>query len=191
MRITGGAARGIGLKVPKGDATRPATDKLRLAVFSSLGDIVAGARFADLFAGSGAYGLEAWSRGASGGVFVEKDRRTAGLLAENIAAVAKSARADAASLRVVTADVTSLWIRPGEAGAHDLIFIDPPYGEIPRLWIPVFARAGELLKPGDAGLVVFELPANLHPPPAPGWRELRRLDAGGGQPTASFWARIV
>ena len=67
VRISGGAARGIELLVPKGDTVRPATDGMRQAVFSSLGARVAGARFVDLFAGSGAYGLEAFSRGASGG----------------------------------------------------------------------------------------------------------------------------
>jgi hypothetical protein len=69
MRISGGAARGAVLAVPKGDAVRPATDGMRQAVFSALGARLAGARFADLFAGSGGYGLEAWSRGAAGGVY--------------------------------------------------------------------------------------------------------------------------
>ena len=90
MRITGGQARGIPLTLPKGDRVRPATDALRQAVFSSLAARVPGARFLDLFAGSGAYGLEALSRGASGGVFVEKDARTAGFIRDNITAVCKS-----------------------------------------------------------------------------------------------------
>ena len=67
MRITGGSARGIPLSLPKGDAVRPATDALRQAVFSSLAARVPGTRFLDLFAGSGAYGLEALSRGAKYG----------------------------------------------------------------------------------------------------------------------------
>ena len=79
MRITGGLARSIPLILPKGDAVRPATDALRQAVFSSLAARVAGARFLDLFAGSGAYGLEALSRGASSGVFVEKRRAHGGV----------------------------------------------------------------------------------------------------------------
>ena len=68
MRISGGAARGIQLAVPKGDAVRPATDGMRQGVFSSLAGLIPGAQFLDLFAGSGAYGLEALSRGAAGGV---------------------------------------------------------------------------------------------------------------------------
>src|SRR5438045_2769775 len=94
MRISGGLARGIPLEVPKGNAVRPATDGLRQAVFSSLAARVSGAWFADLFAGSGAYGLEAFSRGAAGGVFVEKNAKAAACLRKNITAVCKSAARD-------------------------------------------------------------------------------------------------
>src|SRR3954454_24471036 len=90
MRISGGAARGITLVTPKGDAVRPATDGMRQAVFSSLGARVAGARFLDLFAGSGAYGLEALSRGAIAGTFVEQNGKAVACLRQNIAAVCKS-----------------------------------------------------------------------------------------------------
>ena len=91
MRISGGAARGVTLQVPKGDLTRPATDGMRQAVFSSLAARLPDARFVDLFAGSGAYGLEAFSRGAAGGVFVEQNAKAAACIRKNIAAVAKSA----------------------------------------------------------------------------------------------------
>src|SRR3954471_22722366 len=106
MRITGGVARGIPLALPKGDSVRPATDALRQAVFSSLAARVPGARFLDLFAGSGAYGLEAFSRGAEGGVFVEKNARTADFIRRNITAVCKSLGRDEAGLQVVAADAT-------------------------------------------------------------------------------------
>jgi len=69
---------------------RPATDGLRQAVFSSIAARVPGAQFLDLFAGSGAYGLEALSRGAAGGIFVEKNAKAAGCLRHNLAAVCKS-----------------------------------------------------------------------------------------------------
>src|SRR3954465_11512303 len=98
MRITGGIARGIPLVVPKGDAVRPATDAMRQAVFSSLGARTVGARFLDLFAGSGADGLEALSRGAAGGVFVEQNAKAVACLRQNIAAVCKSLRRDEAGL---------------------------------------------------------------------------------------------
>src|SRR5471030_2715621 len=104
MRISGGAARGITLVAPKGDAVRPATDGLRQAVFSSLGARVAGARFLDLFAGSGAYGLEALSRGATGGVFVESNHRAVGCLRKNLSAVCKSLGRDESDLAVLELD---------------------------------------------------------------------------------------
>lgn len=189
MRITGGAARGITLKTPPGDATRPATDKLRLAVFSSLGDRVVGVRFADLFAGTGSYGLEAWSRGAASGVFVERHRPTAALLSENAAAVARSARVEPSAVRVVACDVVADWIQPEDQGSCELVFVDPPYAEITRLWEKVFALADRLLAPSETARVVFEVPANLHLPSPAGWEMTRRLDAGGGQPTATFWRR--
>src|SRR2546422_8173799 len=86
MRISGGVARGIPLVVPKGDAVRPATDGALQAVFSSLGARVTGARFLDLFAGIGAYGLEALSRGTAGGGFVEQNPKAAARVRQNIAA---------------------------------------------------------------------------------------------------------
>src|SRR5690625_7617635 len=89
MRITGGGARGISLLTAKGSGVRPATDRLRESVFSSLGSFVQNAQFIDLFAGSGAYGLEAWSRGAVGGYFVEKDRNSLRFLTQTIASVVR------------------------------------------------------------------------------------------------------
>ena len=124
MRITGGQARGIPLTLPKGDSVRPATDALRQAVFSSLAARVAGVRFLDLFAGSGAYGLEALSRGATGGVFVEKNAKTAEFIHRNMMAVCKSLGRTTDGLRVITADATST-LPAGET--PDLVFIDPPY----------------------------------------------------------------
>jgi 16S rRNA (guanine(966)-N(2))-methyltransferase RsmD len=75
MRIIAGAAKGRRLASPQGGATRPLTDRVREALFSSLGSEVIGARVLDLYAGSGSVGLEALSRGAASVVFVERDRR--------------------------------------------------------------------------------------------------------------------
>src|SRR3954462_8903224 len=104
MRISGGVARGIQLVTPKGDATRPATDGMRQGVFSSLGAAVVGARFLDLFAGSGAYGLEAISRGAAGGVFVEQNGKAAGCVRQNLVAVCKSAGREVRDYSVLQTD---------------------------------------------------------------------------------------
>ncbi|MBI2815065.1 MAG: RsmD family RNA methyltransferase [Opitutae bacterium] len=182
MRITGGQARGIPLVLPKGDAVRPATDAMRQAVFSSLAAHVPGARFLDLFAGSGAYGLEALSRGATGGIFVEKDARTAGFIRQNIAAVCKSLQRDTAGLQVVTADATT--VLPG--AAPDLVFIDPPYGQISGLAPKLFARlTGWLVAKPDA-LIVFEMPGELELTPA-GWTCVKRLGKGTRQPTVAIF----
>src|SRR3954470_14415206 len=108
MRISGGIARGITLAVPKGGQVRPATDGLRQAVFSSLGERVVAARFLDLFAGSGAYGLEALSRGAAGGVFVEQNHRATACLRENISAVCKSLGRGEQDLVVLQADARTV-----------------------------------------------------------------------------------
>jgi 16S rRNA (guanine966-N2)-methyltransferase len=185
MRITGGLARGIPLALPKGDAVRPATDAMRQAVFSSLASRIEGARFWDLFAGSGAYGLEALSRGAVGGVFVERDARTAGFIRQNLAAVCKSLGRDASGVHVVTGDATSL-TPPGDA--PDLVFIDPPYGQIPEVGPRLFARLDHLLAAQADPLVVFEMPGECELAPT-GWTCARRLGKGARQPTVAIFRK--
>ena len=185
MRISGGVARGIPLVVPKGDAVRPATDGMRQAVFSSLGARVPGARFLDLFAGSGAYGLEALSRGAAGGTFVEKNAKAAACVRQNIAAVCKSlGRAEGDGLTLMHADALTAPL--GEA--PDLVFIDPPYEIIPTVAPVLFARLAELLAAKPEALVVFEAPGEIELAPA-GWFLRKRLGKGRGQPTVMFFAR--
>ena len=185
MRISGGAARGIPLTVPKGDAVRPATDGMRQAVFSSLGARVGGARFLDLFAGSGAYGLEALSRGAAGGTFVEKNAKAIACLRQNIAAVCKSLRRDPADVAVVQADARGIAIDASRA-VPDLVFIDPPYEIIPEIAPTLFARLSEVLAPNAEAIVVFELPGELQLAPE-GWTLLKRLGKGARQPTVAFF----
>ena len=184
VRISGGVARGITLATPKGDATRPATDGMRQAVFSSLGGMVAGARFLDLFAGSGAYGLEALSRGAAGGVFVEQNGKTAACVRKNIEAVCKSLGRDGRDLAVLTTDARTVPL--GARGVPDLVFIDPPYEIIPEIAPALFARLAEVLAPKPDALVVFELPGELDLAP-PGWTLLKRLGKGARQPTVAFF----
>ncbi len=186
MRISGGAARGIELAVPRGDAVRPATDGMRQAVFSSLGGRVEGARFVDLFAGSGAYGLEAFSRGASGGTFVERSAKASACLGKNIAAVCRSLGRNGEELLAVEADALSL---PCGVGAPpDLIFVDPPYDAIAEVAPVLFSKLAASLAPGWGGLVVFEMPGEVKLEP-PGWACLKRLGRGARQPSAAFFAR--
>ena len=187
MRISGGAARGITLAAPKGDRTRPATDGMRQSVFSSLGAVVPGARFLDLFAGSGAYGLEALSRGAAGGVFVEQGPKAVACARKNIDAVCKSLGRDARDLVVLQADARSA---PNAGAVPDLVFIDPPYEIIPGVAPGLFARLAELLAPKPDAIVVFEFPGELELAPA-GWTLLKRLGQGARQPTVGFFRRAI
>ena len=186
MRISGGVARGIPLVAPKGDAVRPATDGMRQAVFSSLGAKVIGARFVDLFAGSGAYGLEAVSRGASGGVFVEQNAKAAACVRKNLAAVCKSAEREASAFTVLQADARSVRLAGGEL--PDLVFVDPPYEIIAGIAPTLFARLGEMLATKPDAIVVFEVPGEMELSP-PGWMLVKRLGKGARQPTVVFFQR--
>ena len=185
MRISGGQARGIPLDVPKGGAVRPATDGLRQAVFSSLGARVAGAFFWDLFAGSGAYGLEALSRGAAAGVFVERHARTAACLRRNLEAVSHCL-GGAPAVEIVTADALA-W-RPAGDAAADLVFIDPPFAIAAEVAPPLFAWLTPALAAKPDAVVIFEMPGELTLAPA-GWACVKRLGKGAHQPTSALFQR--
>lgn len=182
MRITGGQARGIPLRTPRGEATRPATDRVREAVFSRLGPLLPGATFIDLFAGSGAYGLEAWSRGAAGGCFVEQHRATVRLLQANVEAVARSLGQPASVCRVLGRDVFHLHDFP----AAPLVFCDPPWALWEREPARVLRAAETVTCPG--GLLVAEVPGGLELPLV-GWREEARQARGRQQPSVRFLRR--
>jgi 16S rRNA (guanine966-N2)-methyltransferase len=122
-RIIGGSAGGRRLETPRGANTRPTSDRVREALFSAIESwcgSLSGLAFLDLYAGSGAVGLEAWSRGASLVTLVEQDRRTANLISAN----AKSLGFPEAN--VVAADVAKALIRSPPV-PFDVIFSDPPY----------------------------------------------------------------
>ncbi len=120
MRVISGSAKGRRLKGLPGWATRPITDRVKTALFDILGPSIAGARVLDLFAGTGSVGIEALSRGAAEGVFVEKDPRAIRVLQENLRQTGLADRA-----RVVRADVFA-FLRSGAAEPFDLIYIAPP-----------------------------------------------------------------
>ncbi|CAM2942218.1 RsmD family RNA methyltransferase [Rariglobus hedericola] len=189
MRISGGAARGVTLQVPKGDVTRPATDGMRQAVFSSLAARLPGARFVDLFAGSGAYGLEAFSRGAQSGVFVEKNPRAADCIRKNITTVAKSAARQADNLKLLAMDVLT-W-EPAAGEAPDLVFIDPPYEVISDVGPKLFARMACWWSTDADPVVVFEMPGEVTLEPPAGWECVKRLGKGARQPTTVFFRRTA
>jgi 16S rRNA (guanine966-N2)-methyltransferase len=156
MRVTSGEFGGRKLVAPDGTTTRPTTDKVRQAVFNSLGSmgVIEGAVVADLYAGSGALGIEALSRGAERCIFVERDRSALHALRENIAAL------DLADRASVHATDVMAWV-PAMRNV-DIAFIDPPYA---------FDAWPALLALVDVGMVVAETD---DPVPAPeGWEEVR------------------
>ncbi len=154
MRIVGGRFRGRAITAPTGQGTRPTSDRARQAVFNILehapwSEGLRDARVIDLFAGSGALGLEALSRGAAFCLFVETDEAARGAIRENMDAFGLFGIA-----RVHRRDATDLGIRPGSAGeAFDLAFLDPPYGG--GLADRCLARLaeGDWLKPGALCIV--------------------------------------
>ncbi len=186
MRITGGKARGIQLTAPKGRATRPATDQMREAVFSYLGARIEGARVADCFAGTGAYGLEALSRGASSGLFVENSTEVVACLRTNLAAVAKSCGLEnTAAWQALTQKVYAL--NAGH-GPFDLVFIDPPYAMIESKMQTIFAENIAPIAAPDAR-ICLELPGDLDME-FPGWECIRRLGKSGkDKPSVAVYER--
>jgi 16S rRNA (guanine(966)-N(2))-methyltransferase RsmD len=123
MRIVAGAFRGRRLNSPKSDRIRPTTDRTREALFSIIASRISGARVLDLFAGTGALGLEALSRGASHAVFVDQSAEAIRLLRANIALCGVEDRT-----RVLTGQVSQvLYHLSKKEEAFDLVFMDPPY----------------------------------------------------------------
>lgn len=166
MRVVSGASRGLKLVAPEGLAVRPTTDRVREAMFNALGSMgaVSGASVVDLFAGSGALGIEAVSRGARRCTFCESDPRALGALRTNLAHTRTEDRA-----QVVVGDTMALLSDGGPLAAFsvDLALADPPYG---------FRSWPELLGLLDAEIVVAESDRAVDP--VPGWRVLRQRAYG-------------
>lgn len=177
MRVVGGEFRGRPLAAPKSQDIRPTSDRLRQTLFDILAhghaDALAGGRVLDLFAGTGALGIEALSRGAAYALFVEEGVEARGLIRSNIETLGLTGRS-----RVFRRDATGL----GDAGTvapFDLAFADPPYGK--GLGEAAFASAiaGGWLKPG--ALCVLEDTAKADPQPIPGLEEIDRRVVGDSQ----------
>ena len=145
MRVVAGEFRGRRLQAPRGRSTRPTADRVREALFSMLGD-VSGARVLDLYAGSGALGIEALSRGAASAVFVERDAAAVAAIRRNLETVGAGA-----------ADVRRQDVLRFLAAATDrfnLVFADPPYDSAPRLAAPLSAALPAVLD--ENALIVTE-----------------------------------
>jgi len=167
MRVIAGSAGGLTLQAP-GRGTRPTMDRVRAAIFSSLGERVPEASVLDLFSGSGALGIEALSRGARSAVFVEQEASTAALIRRNLAATKLSGS-------VQNMDVFRFLKLYGEEGGFDLIFADPPYagGEAGRdanLAETLLADAKLRTCLHADGLLVLECGRRQPLPSLPDWR---------------------
>ena len=152
MRIIAGTHRGRRIAAPKGLSTRPTGDRVREAAFNLIGP-VDGAAVLDLFAGSGALGIEALSRGAASVTFVERDRAACRTISENLE-----------RLRLTGARVTcgdAVWALRQETRAYDLVLVDPPYELWTELESKLAAHLPRVLAP--EGLLVVETGARTEP----------------------------
>ena len=148
LRITGGVHRGRRLRMPRGAELRPTADRVRSAVFSILGaQALRQAQVLDLYAGSGALGLEALSRGAAYALFIEADARRCRSIREALAALALTAQAGVRNGRVER-------ILDALAGKYGLVFADPPYAQSD--WQPLMRRLNRSGLLADDALVVAE-----------------------------------
>ena len=180
MRIVAGQYRGRAIVTPEGQNTRPTSDRARQAIFNVLehapwAEGLHEARVIDLYAGSGALGFEALSRGAAFCLFVDTDDGARGAIRENAEAFGLFGKT-----RVHRRSATDLGVRPGPiAEAFDLAFLDPPYGK--GLGEQTLARLieGSWLKPG--ALVVFERGSDEPEIDTPGYQRLDARDYGAAR----------
>lgn len=177
MRIIGGRFKGRTLAGPPASGVRPTSDRLRETLFNLVDTSADGCRVLDAFAGTGALGLEALSRGASHITFVERDRRTARVIADNIS------RCGADDACVVCADdFVGVSGRRDLGGPFDLVLLDPPYDFADLAG--ALAEAAGVVRRG--GLVVLEHSRRRQPPDVPGLVRRRTVRAGDSE--LSFYA---
>ena len=176
MRVIAGRLKGRRLKSPTWDGLRPTADKLRETLFNIVSARVAGARVLDGYAGTGAVGIEALSRGAAHVTFVEKDRRAARLIEENLAACGVEA-----DYTIDIGDVVSVLRRRPADATFDLIWLDPPYEAADVA--DALAAAARVL---DAdGLLVLERASRREPAVPPSLARIR--DVKSGDSTLTFF----
>jgi len=183
MRITGGEFGGRNLKVPNTDAIRPTQDRVREALFNILAPEIMGSEFLDLFAGSGAVGLEALSRGAARATFVEQSRKHLAVLTQNLELV-PSAKGRA---ETIAADAYR-WIASYGGPGFTIGFADPPYalGE-EKGYAQVLATLSEHGVIRVGGLFIAEMTAVQKAEETPGWDLLR--DRTYGKTRLCIWRR--
>ncbi|ALA58470.1 putative Ribosomal RNA small subunit methyltransferase D [Nitrospira moscoviensis] len=160
MRVIAGTHRGRRLRGPRGTALRPTSDRVREALFSILGPRVVGCRLLDLYAGTGAIGIEAVSRGAAQATCVESQREALALLRHNVADCGLTKNI------MVRAQTVQQFLRQRDRwnGPYDIVFADPPYADAPAFAALVSAVADDTLLAPDARVIIEH--ATKTPPPA-------------------------
>ena len=176
MRVIAGRYKGRRLKTPAWEGLRPTSDKLRETLFNILAPRIEGARVLDAYAGTGAVGIEALSRGAAHVTFVERDRRASALIAENV----RMCDADAV-YTIETGDVAAL-LRSRPA-AFDVIWLDPPYDSAGV--VDALDAAAGALAPG--GVIVLERATRREPDVPDSLARIRDLTSGDS--TLTFFVR--
>lgn len=152
MRVIAGTARHLSLKAPGGSKVRPTTDRIKETLFNMLQARIPGARFLDLFAGSGGIGIEALSRGASYCVFGDRDRQALNCIRANLEHTGLAERAE-----VISGDYSRTLARLRGGEPFDIIFMDPPYdSRLVRGALEQIADSGLL---ADDGVIIAEVPA--------------------------------
>jgi 16S rRNA (guanine(966)-N(2))-methyltransferase RsmD len=180
MRVIAGSLKGRRLDAPSWPGLRPTSDKLRETIFNILAPQIAGARVLDLYAGTGALGIEALSRGASSATFVDDDPRAQRLIAANLARCGITDGYVIIRARVEQA-LERLRDRP-IADRFDLVLLDPPYAAAPDL---VLAGLGEIVT--NAAVVMLEH-ARKRTPPATAGRLVRIREVIAGDSALAFYA---
>jgi len=176
MRVIAGAFKGRVLQSPSWEGLRPTSDRLRETLFNVLAARAAGARVLDLFAGTGALGIEALSRGAAHVTFVEKNRRAIALIEENLKACGVGE-----GYTIRCAEVAAALGALPAADAFDLILLDPPY-DIANVSAVLDAAARRL---ADDGLLVLERATRREPGEPAGLQRVR--DVKSGDSTLTFY----
>jgi 16S rRNA (guanine966-N2)-methyltransferase len=189
-RVIAGSARGITLQAP-GEGTRPLSDRVKQALFAILEPAIRGRPFLDLFAGSGAGGIEALSRGASRALFVDRDDRAVGVIRQNLQATGLHD----AQVTVARRDVGA-WLAwrasspPDSGGAFAAILVDPPYDRPTDLdeALEAIGNAGRGIVLADDGVVVAKHFWKTPPASTPLLRSVRRERFGETMLTFYHWA---
>jgi 16S rRNA (guanine(966)-N(2))-methyltransferase RsmD len=183
VRVIAGTAKGRRLAVPEVPGLRPTGDRARETLFNVLAPRLPGAIFLDAFAGSGAAGIEALSRGAVEAVFVEQSRRAAAVIADNL---------ELCGLRERAVVLCAPWRRAcarlaREGRRFDIAFFDPPYDRPdPQRCLQDLALAGLL---ADGGLAILEHRSRAEIVTPAGWQALRRIEVG--EPSFSFFGILA